>query len=75
MSAGPAEIAVRGGTIRLGQMLKLAGIVGSGAEGKELLATGAVSVNGVVEERRGRRLVATDRIRVGDDEIVVGTIE
>lgn len=75
MSADSDVIAVRDGTIRLGQLLKLAGIVDSGAEGKQLLATGAISVNGVVENRRGRRLVAADRVLVGDHELVVGTIE
>ena len=42
--------------IRLGQLLKLAGLVESGGEAKTLLAEGRVKVNGVVETRRGAQL-------------------
>jgi ribosome-associated protein len=48
------EIAIRGETIRLGQLLKLAGIIDTGAEVKGFLATESVLVNGEHEERRGR---------------------
>ncbi|HEX6390867.1 MAG TPA: RNA-binding S4 domain-containing protein, partial [Solirubrobacteraceae bacterium] len=37
---------IRGDSIRLGQLLKLAGVVDSGGEAKELLAAGEVTVNG-----------------------------
>jgi len=48
------EVQIRGDTIRLGQLLKLAGVVGSGGDARELLASGDVLVNGEPEERRGR---------------------
>jgi len=48
--------------IRLGQLLKLAGLIGSGAEGKLLLAGGQVTVNGEPEIRRGRQLNPGDVI-------------
>ncbi len=54
------EIAIRGETIRLGQLLKLADVADSGGEAKELLAASAVRVNGEVDTRRGRQLVAGD---------------
>ena len=54
------EIAIRGDTIRLGQLLKLAGIIDTGAEVKGFLATEAVLVNGEHEDRRGRQLHAGD---------------
>lgn len=63
---GVREIAIRGEMIRLGQLLKLAGLVGSGAEGKLMLARGGVSVNGEPETRRGRQLNPGDV--VGADE-------
>ncbi|MEE6280232.1 RNA-binding S4 domain-containing protein [Georgenia sunbinii] len=44
------------GEIRLGQFLKLANLAESGAQARELIADGEVSVDGVVEERRGRQL-------------------
>jgi ribosome-associated protein len=48
--------------IRLGQLLKLAGLVESGADVKAVLDTGAVRVNGTVETRRGRQLGRGDVI-------------
>ncbi len=60
------EIAIRGEVIRLGQLLKLAGVIGSGAEAKALLADGVVQVNGEVEQRRGRQLHPEDVVFVGD---------
>jgi ribosome-associated protein len=65
------EVAIRGETIRLGQLLKLAGVVASGSEAKALLAGEQVSINGQREMRRGRQLHAGDTIRVGEHEFVV----
>ena len=49
------EVAVAG-TIRLGQLLKLAGLVGSGSDVRPLLADGLVRVDGALETRRGAQL-------------------
>ncbi len=65
------EIPIRGEMIRLGQLLKLAGTIDSGAEVKTLLAGGGVAVNGEPEQRRGRQLHPGDLVRVGDDELRV----
>jgi len=54
------EVAIRGDTIRLGQLLKLADVADSGSEAKELLAEGAVRVNDEVDTRRGRQLAPGD---------------
>lgn len=67
----PREIVIRGDVIRLGQLLKLAGIAGSGTEAKALLQEGVVAVNGEREERRGRQLRAGDVVAVGDDVVRV----
>jgi len=56
----PVDVAIRDESIRLGQFLKLANLVESGAEAKPVIADGLVQVNGEVETRRGRQL------RVGD---------
>lgn len=48
--------------IRLGQFLKLGGAVDSGADVKELLADGEVTVNGEPENRRGRQLHRGDLV-------------
>jgi ribosome-associated protein len=63
------EIAIRGDTIRLGQLLKLAGVVSAGGEAKALLAGETVLVNGEPESRRGRQLHPGDEVRVGDEVV------
>ena len=50
--------------IRLGQLLKYAGVADSGADAKTLLAEGGVRVNGEPEDRRGRELFAGDVVDV-----------
>jgi ribosome-associated protein len=66
-------VEIRGQTIRLGQLLKLAGAVGAGAEVKGLLGEGAVRVNGEPESRRGRQLHGGDVVAVAGRELrVVG---
>jgi ribosome-associated protein len=65
------EVEIRGYVIRLGQLLKLAGLAGSGTDAKALLADGAVTVNGEPEERRGRQLHPGDVVAVGDEAVRV----
>lgn len=65
------EYEIRGEMIRLGQLLKVAGLVDSGAEVKDLLATGDVEVNGEPEQRRGRQLGKGDVIAVAGEQIRV----
>ena len=65
------EIAIRGETIRLGQLLKLAGIVDSGSEVKVFLAGERVLVNDLPEARRGRQLHSGDTVRVGPHDLRV----
>jgi ribosome-associated protein len=67
------DVPIRGDTIRLGQLLKLAGVVGSGGDARELLASERVLVNGEPEERRGRQLHAGDWVTVGDLTLRVST--
>jgi ribosome-associated protein len=65
------EIAISGETIRLGQLLKLAGVVGSGSEARALLAAETVLVNDEAEDRRGRQLHAGDRVRLPGHDLLV----
>ena len=65
------EIPIRGDMIRLGELLKLAGVVGTGGEAKLLLASTEVTVNGEPESRRGRQLRAGDEVLVGDEALRV----
>ncbi len=65
------DIAIRGDTIRLGQLLKLAGVVGAGGQLKAFLAATPVLVNGEPDARRGRRLHAGDVVTVAGEELRV----
>ena len=59
--------------VELNQLLKLAGVCDSGGAGKQLVASGAVRVDGVVELRKTAKIRAGQRVRVGEVEIrVVG---
>jgi ribosome-associated protein len=69
------EVPIRGEMIRLGQLLKLAGVIDSGAEVKAFLAAEPVWVNGQREARRGRQLHPGDVIRVGERELRVTAAE
>ena len=42
--------------IKLGQLLKAAGAAENGADAKEMIQDGTVTVNGETETRRGRKL-------------------
>jgi ribosome-associated protein len=59
-------------SIKLGQFLKLADLVDTGSEAKELLAGGVVRVNDEVETRRGRQLVRGDVVRLASKAARVG---
>jgi ribosome-associated protein len=61
----PVDVPIRDESIRLGQFLKLANLIESGAEAKPVLSDGAVHVNGDVERRRGRQLVPGDVVTLG----------
>lgn len=64
----PLEVPIRGEMIRLSQFLKLTGAVDQGGEAKQLVASGAVTVNGEVETRRGAQLHDGDVIRALGEE-------
>jgi ribosome-associated protein len=65
------DVDIREDTIRLGQLLKLAGLADSGGEARALLHDGAVTVNGEPEARRGRRLRRGDVVATGGEVVRV----
>ena len=65
------EIKIRDEFIKLGQALKLAGVVEDGVEAKYAIQDGLVKVNGEVDERRGRKVYEGDVITFEDQEIEV----
>ena len=64
-------IPIRDNTIRLGQFLKLANLIESGSEAKEVIADGLVRVNGDIETRRGRQLHDGDVITYNGTSLVI----
>ena len=54
------KIKIKDDYIKLGQALKLAGLVSSGIDAKFVVQDGQVKVNGEVDTRRGKKLVPGD---------------
>lgn len=57
--------------IKLGQLLKKAGLVSSGVEAKIVIQDGLVEVNGEVDTRRGKKLVSGDVVSYNGQEVQV----
>ncbi|MFD1427165.1 S4 domain protein YaaA [Kroppenstedtia sanguinis] len=58
------QITIPVDTITLGQLLKKLDILVTGGQAKYFLAENRVWVNGVQEERRGRKLYPQDRVEI-----------
>jgi len=64
-------IKLRDEYIKLGQALKAAGLVESGAESKDVILDGFVRVNGDVEFQRGKKLRAGDIVSFNERQIKI----
>jgi len=60
--------------IKLDQFLKFSGISSTGGQAKWMIIDGEVTVNGIIETRRGRKLVDDDEVTVGGKTLKVGEI-
>lgn len=67
------DIEIKDDMIRLGQLLKLAGLADDGTHAKDLLDADKVAVNGEPEHRRGRQVHPGDIVTVGPEEIRVAS--
>ena len=67
----PIEVPIRDSMIRLGQLLKLAGVVDDGAQARTLIEDGEVSVDGQVDRRRGRQVRPGSVVALGETRIHV----
>ena len=65
------EIEIRDEYIKLGQAMKLAGLVSSGIEAKVVIQDGEVKVNGEVENRRGKKLYSGDNFEFNGELVTV----
>lgn len=68
-------IRIRDDFIKLGQALKLAGMVESGVDAKMEIQEGFVKVNGKVEVQRGKKIRPGDIIEFNGQQIKVELIE
>lgn len=57
--------------IKLGQAMKLAGLVSSGIEAKVVIQDGQVLVNGEVDTRRGKKLIPGDTFEYNGIKVAV----
>ena len=57
--------------IKLGQVLKASNLVESGVDAKFVIQDGLVKVNGEVETRRGKKLVAGDTVEFNGNVIKI----
>ena len=64
-------IQLRDDFIKLGQALKAAGLVESGVDAKFAVQDGLVKVNGKIETRRGRKLIAGDIVEFNGNTIKI----
>ena len=67
----PHEVPIRDDSIRLGQLLKLAGLVDDGATAHEAIERGLVAVNGEVDTRRGRQVHPGDVVTIEGETVRV----
>ena len=58
--------------MKLDQFLKWQGMVSTGGEAKNLITSGQVSVNGLVELRRGRKLCPGDEVSLENIKLMFG---
>ncbi len=65
------EVKIKDEFIKLGQALKLAGLVENGAQAKEMIQEGLVKLNGETELRRGRKCVPGDEIEMEGKKFVI----
>lgn len=64
-------IKIRDEFIKLGQALKLAGLVESGVDAKLVIQNGLVKVNGEVDTRRGKKLVNGDIVEFDGNQFKI----
>ena len=68
------KVIIRDDFIKLGQAMKLAGMVGSGVDAKMLIQDGQVEVNGEVEYQRGKKLHEGDVITFNGESVQIGKL-
>lgn len=65
------EVIINTEYIKLGQALKLSGLVGSGTDAKFVITDGLISVDGEIETRRGRKLFGGEVVTFEENSFTI----
>jgi len=57
--------------MKLDQFLKFVGVAQTGGEAKMIIKSGRICVNGMVENKRGRKLIEGDQIIFANETYIV----
>ena len=69
--SGPTEVPIRDESIRLGQLLKLAGVVDDGAMARAVIENDEVTVDGQLVSRRGSQVRPGQVVTYAGESILV----
>jgi len=61
------NVALNHQPVELFKLIKFEGLANSGGEAKKIIEEGLVSVNGEIETRKRKKIVAGDIISIGDE--------
>ena len=64
------EVSLNHQPVELFKLIKFEGLANSGGESKKMIEQGMVSVNGEVETRKRKKMVAGDIISIGDEQFI-----
>ena len=65
------EVSISKEPIELNKLLKFEAMVASGGEANQVISEGQVRVNGEVETRKRKKIVAGDQIEFGNEKICI----
>lgn len=66
------DVKINGEFVELYKVLKFEGLTQSGGQAKSVIANGEVTVNGQIETRKRKKLVAGDIIKFDQQELRIG---
>jgi len=64
------EVSLNHQPVELFKLIKFEGLANSGGESKKMIEQGMVSVNGEVENRKRKKIIAGDIISIGDEQFI-----
>ena len=65
------NIYIKGNYIKLGQFIKFINLVSNGSDVKEFLLNNNIFVNGILEQKRGRKLFINDKVKILDSLYII----